>query len=66
MTWRLWWEHTTMLVEEAHGGCDYDLAEISREEAEQIAAERPPATGLRTRPGCLGSPPVLGQNSCRV
>jgi hypothetical protein len=40
MTWRLWWEHTTMLVEEAHGGCDYDLAEISREEAGQIAAER--------------------------
>ena len=40
MTWRLWWEHTAMLVEEAHGGCDYDLAEISRDEAEQIAAER--------------------------
>jgi hypothetical protein len=40
MTWRLWWQHTTMLVEEAHGGCDDDLAEISREEAGQIAAER--------------------------
>lgn len=39
MTWRLWWEHTAMLVEEAHGGCDYDLTEISRAEAEQIAAE---------------------------
>ena len=38
MTWRLCWEHTTMLVEEAHGGCDHDLAEISRAEAEQIAA----------------------------
>jgi hypothetical protein len=40
MAWRLWWEHTTMLVGEVHGGCDYDLAEISREEAGQIAAER--------------------------
>jgi hypothetical protein len=27
-----------MLVEEAHGGCDYDLAEVSRAEAEQTAA----------------------------
>jgi len=43
MTWWLWWEHTTMLVEEAHGGCDYDLSEISRAEAEQITA------GLATR-----------------
>jgi hypothetical protein len=40
MTWQLWWEHTAMLVEEAHGGCDYDLAEISRDEAGLIAAER--------------------------
>ena len=39
MTWELWWEHTTKLVEEAHGGCDYDLAEISKAEAEQIAAD---------------------------
>jgi hypothetical protein len=39
MTWRLWWEHTAMLVEEAHGGCDYDLAEIGQAEAGQIAAE---------------------------
>ena len=38
MTWRLWWEHTAMLVEDARGSCDYDLAEISRGEAEQIAA----------------------------
>ena len=38
LTWRCWWEHTAMLVEEAHGGCDYDLAEISRAEAAQIAA----------------------------
>ena len=38
LTWRLWWEHTAMLVEEARGGCDYDLAEISQSEAGQIAA----------------------------
>jgi hypothetical protein len=38
MTWRLCWEHTPMLVEEAHGGCDNDLAEISRAEAEHITA----------------------------
>jgi hypothetical protein len=38
MTWRLWWEHTSMLVEEARGSCDYDLAEIGRGEAGQIAA----------------------------
>ena len=57
MTWRLWWEHTAMLVEEAHGSCDYDLAEISRAEAEQIAAGAGgPLTGRRTRPGCPGSP----------
>ncbi len=38
MTWRLWWEHTSKLVEEAHGGADGDIAEISRAEAEQITA----------------------------
>jgi hypothetical protein len=38
MTWRLWWEHTSKLVEEAHGGADEDIAEISRAEAEQITA----------------------------
>jgi len=38
MTWRLWWEHTAMLVEDARASCDYDLAEISRGEAGQIAA----------------------------
>jgi hypothetical protein len=39
MTWQLCWEHTSMLVEEAHGGADADIAEISRAEAEQIMAE---------------------------
>ena len=38
MTWRLCWEHTSMLVEEAHGGADADIADISRAEAEQITA----------------------------
>ena len=38
MTWRLCWEHTSMLVEEAHGGADEDIAEISRAQAEQITA----------------------------
>jgi hypothetical protein len=38
MTWRLRWEHTTMLAEEAHGGTDANIAEITRAEAEQITA----------------------------
>ena len=38
MTWRLCWEHTSMLVEEAHGGADAAIAEITRAEAEQITA----------------------------
>ena len=38
LTWRLWWEHTPMLVEEAHGGADAHIAQISRAEAEQITA----------------------------
>jgi hypothetical protein len=38
MTWRLCWEHTAMLVEQAHGGADADITEITRAEAEQITA----------------------------
>jgi hypothetical protein len=38
MTWQLCWEHTSKLIEEAHGGADEDIAEISRAEAEQIMA----------------------------
>ena len=38
MTWRLCWEHTSMLAEEAHGGADADIAEITRAEADQIVA----------------------------
>jgi hypothetical protein len=39
ITWRLWWKHTPMLVDDRRGNCDEDLAEVSRAEAEQIAAE---------------------------
>lgn len=38
MIWRLYWEHTSKLAEEAHGGADEDIVEISRAEAEQITA----------------------------
>jgi DNA-binding CsgD family transcriptional regulator len=38
MTWRLCWEHTSMLAEEAHGGADADMAEISGAGADQIVA----------------------------
>ena len=38
MTWQLRWEHTSMLVEEAYGGANEDIAEISHAEAEQIIA----------------------------
>jgi hypothetical protein len=38
MTWQLCWEHTAKLAEEAHGGADEDITQISRVEAEQIIA----------------------------
>ena len=38
MTWQLYWEHTTKLAEEAHGGADEDITEISCAEAGQITA----------------------------
>lgn len=38
MTWQLCWEHTTKLAEDAHGGADAGIVEISRAEAEQIMA----------------------------
>jgi len=39
ITWRLWWKHTPMLVDDRRGNCDEDIAEVSRAEVEQIAAE---------------------------
>jgi hypothetical protein len=39
MTWRLNWEHTTLLIEDARGECIYDIVEISRDRAEQIMAD---------------------------
>ncbi len=38
MTWRLWWEHTPMLVEDSWGQCDAWLEKIPRGQAEQIMA----------------------------
>jgi hypothetical protein len=38
LAWRLSWEHTTVLVEEAHGECGHDVTQISRDEAERLAA----------------------------
>ena len=38
ITWQLWWQHTPMLVDDRRGNCIEDIAEISRAEAEQIAA----------------------------
>ena len=55
MTWQLCWEHTTKLAEEAHGGADEDITEISRAEAEQIMA-RLAARLLAAR----GGPAALG------
>ncbi len=56
MTWRLWWEHTSMLVEEAHGGTDANIAEISRDEVEQITAGLAARNWRPTQPGCPGWP----------
>jgi hypothetical protein len=58
MTWRLCWEHTTMLAEEAHGGTDANIAEITRAEAEQITAGlaaryRPPEAARLPRVACV-------------
>lgn len=56
MTWRLWWEHTSMLVEEAHSGADADITEISRPRPSRSPPGWRPITGHPTRPGCPGWP----------
>ena len=38
LTWRLWWKHTPMLVDDRRGNCEWDITRISRQQAEQIAA----------------------------
>jgi hypothetical protein len=38
LTWRLSWQHTTMLIDDRRGNCEWDLTGISRQQAEQIAA----------------------------
>jgi len=39
ITWQLWWQHTPLLVDDRRGNAIEDIAEISREQAEQITAE---------------------------
>jgi hypothetical protein len=66
MTWRLCWEHTAMLVEQAHGGADADIAEISRAEAEQITAGLAAnALASLRRSGCPGWPAPIRGNSAQ-
>lgn len=38
LAWRLAWEHTTLLVEDARGEAMADIVPVSQEEAERIAA----------------------------
>jgi len=38
MTWRLAWEHTTLLADDARGSCSDDIVEISRYDAIQVMA----------------------------
>ena len=38
LTWRLSWEHTAVLAEEARGECGHDLTQIGQGDAERIAA----------------------------
>jgi hypothetical protein len=50
------WEHTAKLVDEAHGGADEDIAEISHAEAEQIMAR---LAGRHWPPGAARLPWVV-------
>lgn len=38
LTSRLSWQHTTMLIDDRRGNCEWDITGISRQHAEQIAA----------------------------
>ena len=38
LTWRLSWQHTTMLIDDRRGNCVWDITGISRQRAGQIAA----------------------------
>ena len=53
-TWRLSWEHTSKLVEEAHGGADEDIAEIAAPRPSRSPPAGPSVTGRPMRPGCPG------------
>jgi len=38
LVWRMSWEHTTLLAEDAHGQATADIVAVSQQEAERIAA----------------------------
>jgi hypothetical protein len=39
LTWQLFWQHSTMLIDDRRGNCVWDITEISRCHAGQTAAE---------------------------
>ena len=56
MTWRLRWEHTAMLVEEARASATMTCPRSARPRPSRSPPGWPPVTGRPTRPGCPGSP----------
>jgi hypothetical protein len=38
MTWHLYWEHTSLLAEDARGSCIQHIVPVARADAEQIMA----------------------------
>ncbi len=38
MHWQLWWEFTSLLVEEVRNGAGEEAAEVGRDRAEAVAA----------------------------
>ena len=62
MAWRLWWEHTPVLIDDVRGTRIEGSTGIARRGAGQIAAGLAAATGQLMRPGCPGSPrPIRGE-----
>jgi hypothetical protein len=61
ITWKLCWQHTTMLIDDRRGNCVWNIAKISHNEAGQISAE-PTAQPLAARrsPAALGGPGLPG------
>ena len=54
MYWRLWWEFTPALVEDARGECDNYIDEISRPAADYIAAHLADRYWPPDAAGCRG------------